>query len=97
MIIDSLLVCALLIYSAWADLPFADVVPFALILLVASVPVAGATERGRNGVLVTRLSAVEEAAGIDVACLVVQALVITRIRHTPVKEFRLERSQRELC
>ena len=79
MIINSLLVCALLIYTAWAGLPFADIVPFALILLVASVPVAlpatftlatalGATELARNGVLVTRLSAIEEAAGMDVLC-----------------------------
>ncbi len=78
-IIDALLVCALLGYAAWAGLPFADVVPFALILLVASVPVAlpatftlatalGSTELARNGVLVTRLSAIEEAAGMDVLC-----------------------------
>jgi H+-transporting ATPase len=55
------------------------VVPFALILLVASVPVAlpatftlatalGSTELARDGVLVTRLSAIEEAAGMDVLC-----------------------------
>ena len=78
-VIDFLLVCALLLYSAWAGLPFVDVVPFALILLVASVPVAlpatftlatalGATELAHNGVLVTRLSAIEEAAGMDVLC-----------------------------
>ncbi len=56
-----------------------EVTPFALILLVASVPVAlpatftlatalGATELARSGVLVTRLSAIEEAAGMDVLC-----------------------------
>ena len=78
-IIDLLLVCALLLYTAWAGLPFAEVAPFALILLVASVPVAlpatftlatalGSTELARNGVLVTRLSAIEEAAGMDVLC-----------------------------
>ena len=78
-IIDSLLVCALLLYSAWAGLPFSDIAPFALILLVASVPVAlpatftlatalGATELAHGGVLVTRLSAIEEAAGMDVLC-----------------------------
>jgi H+-transporting ATPase len=60
-------------------LPFADVIPFALILLVASVPVAlpatftlatalGSTELAHNGVLVTRLPAIEEAAGMDVLC-----------------------------
>ena len=78
-IVDALLICALLIYAAWAGLPFPEVIPFALILLVASVPVAlpatftlatalGSTELARNGVLVTRLSAIEEAAGMDVLC-----------------------------
>ena len=78
-IIDALLVGSLLLYAAWAGLPFADVIPFALILLVASVPAAlpatftlatalGATELARNGVLVTRLTAIEEAAGMDVLC-----------------------------
>jgi H+-transporting ATPase len=78
-IIDALLVCALLLYAAWVGLPLAEVTPFALILLVASIPVAlpatftlatalGASELARNGVLVTRLSAIEEAAGMDVVC-----------------------------
>ena len=77
--IDAVLVCALLLYAGFAGLPFADVIPFALILLVASVPVAlpatftlatalGATELARNGVLVSRLPAIEEAAGMDVLC-----------------------------
>jgi H+-transporting ATPase len=78
-ILDTLLVCVLLFYAAWAGLPFTEVVPFALILLIASVPVAlpatftlatalGSTELAHNGVLVTRLSAIEEAAGMDVLC-----------------------------
>ena len=78
-IIDAALVFALFLYTAFADLRFADVVPFALILLVASVPVAlpatftlatalGSSELARNGVLVTRLTAIEEAAGMDVLC-----------------------------
>jgi H+-transporting ATPase len=78
-ILDAALVCALLLYGAWAGLPFADVIPFALILLVASVPVAlpatftlatalGSAELARKGVLVTRLSGIEEAAGMDVLC-----------------------------
>ena len=77
--LDVVLICALLLYAAWAGLPFTDVVPFALILLVASVPVAlpatftlatalGSAELARNGVLVTRLLAIEEAAGMDVLC-----------------------------
>ena len=78
-LIDAVLVCTLLLYAGFAGLPFGDVIPFALILLVASVPVAlpatftlatalGATELARNGVLVSRLSAIEEAAGMDVLC-----------------------------
>jgi H+-transporting ATPase len=78
-IVDALLVSMLLLYAAWTGLPFTEVIPFALILLVASVPVAlpatftlatalGSTELARNGVLVTRLSAIEEAAGMDVLC-----------------------------
>jgi H+-transporting ATPase len=77
--LDAVLVGALLLYAAWAGLPFSDVAPFALILLVASVPVAlpatftlatalGSTELAHHGVLVTRLTAVEEAAGMDVLC-----------------------------
>jgi H+-transporting ATPase len=79
-IIDAALVCALLIYAVWANLPFADVTPFALILLVASVPVAlpatftlatalGSTELAGHGVLVARLAAIEEAAGMDILCI----------------------------
>ncbi len=79
MMLDAVLVGVLLLYAAWAGVPFADVAPFALILLVASVPVAlpatftlatalGSTELAHHGVLVTRLSAVEEAAGMDVLC-----------------------------
>jgi H+-transporting ATPase len=78
-LIDALLVGALLGYAFWAGLPLGDVIPFALILLVASVPVAlpatftlatalGSTELAHGGVLVTRLSAIEEAAGMDVLC-----------------------------
>ncbi len=78
--LDAVLVGALLIYAMVAALPLAQVVPFALILLVASVPVAlpatftlatalGARELAAHGVLVTRLSAIEEAAAMDVlAC-----------------------------
>jgi H+-transporting ATPase len=75
--LDVLLVAALLVYALVAGLQPADVIPFALILLVASVPVAlpatftvatafGARELAARGVLVTRLSAIEEAAAMDV-------------------------------
>jgi H+-transporting ATPase len=76
-ILDIALVAALLVYAVATGMPLTEVIPFALILLVASVPVAlpatftlatalGALELANRGVLVTRLSAIEEAAGMDV-------------------------------
>ena len=60
-------------------MPMGDMLPFALILLVASVPVAlpatftvatalGAVDLSKKGVLVTRLSAIEEAASMQILC-----------------------------
>ncbi len=77
--LDALLAVLLLIYSAFARLPFLEMLPFALILLVASVPVAlpatftlatalGSMELASSGVLTTRLSAIEEAAAMDLLC-----------------------------
>ena len=79
MAFDLLLVVAILVYSVLAGVPLSDVLPFALILLIASVPAAlpatftvaqalGAVEMAGRGVLVTRLSAIEEAAMMDVLC-----------------------------
>jgi H+-transporting ATPase len=76
---DTILVSVLLVYSALTHMPLADALPFALILLVASVPVAlpatftlatalGALELVERGVLVTRLSAIEEAAAMNILC-----------------------------
>ncbi len=78
-ILDAVLVGALLVYAGFTSMPWSEVLPFALILLVASVPVAlpgmftvatalGALDMSRHGVLVTRLSAIEEAAAMDVLC-----------------------------
>ncbi len=77
--LDGLLVVGVLIYAAITALPLTDTIPFALMLLVASVPVAlpatftlasalGSQELAQHGVLVTRLSAIEEAAAMDVLC-----------------------------
>ena len=74
---DVALVLLLLWYALMTGMPLTDVLPFALILLVASVPVAlpatftlatalGSLELAQCGVLVTRLSAIEEAAAMDV-------------------------------
>lgn len=77
--IDLVLVAVILIYAVAGGIPLAEIIPFALILLVASVPVAlpatytlasalGSLELSRRGILVTRLAAVEEAAEMDVLC-----------------------------
>ena len=78
-ILDATLVVAVLVYALDAAIPLGEILPFALILLVASVPVAlpatftvatalGGLELAKQGVLVTRLSAIEEAAGMDILC-----------------------------
>jgi H+-transporting ATPase len=77
--LDVLLVIGVLIYAWINAVSFQDAVPFALILLIASVPVAlpatftlasalGSQDLAKHGVLVTRLSAIEEAAAMDVLC-----------------------------
>jgi H+-transporting ATPase len=78
-ILDIALVVILLIYALITKLPMQEMLPFSLILLVSSVPVAlpatftvatalGAVTLAKNGVLVTRLSAIEEAASMQVLC-----------------------------
>ena len=78
-VIDVILVAGLLVYGFAVGLPAAEIVPFALIILIASIPVAlpatftlatalGSVELVGRGVLVTRLSAIEEAAEMDVLC-----------------------------
>ena len=79
MAIDVLLVAAVIGYALTVHVPLSEVLPFALILLIASVPAAlpatftvaqalGAVEMAKRGVLITRLSAIEEAAMMDVLC-----------------------------
>ena len=75
--LDLALVLILLIYALVKGIPLHDILPYSLILLVASVPVAlpatftlasalGTVELTRCGVMITRLSAIEEAASMDV-------------------------------
>lgn len=67
------------VYALIAAAPLAEILPFSLMLLVASVPVAlpatfalatalGAQGLAGRGVLVTHLSAIEDAAAMDVLC-----------------------------
>ncbi len=76
-ILDLALVAGLVVFAWVTGLPLQEMIPFGLILLVASVPVAlpatftlatalGSMELTRAGVLVTRLSAIEEAAAMDI-------------------------------
>jgi len=78
-IMDGLLVAAILAYATWMRMPLAEILPFALILLIASVPVAlpatftlatavASLRLAHQGVLVTRLAAIEEAAAMSDLC-----------------------------
>ena len=70
---------ALTAYALWLGLPGAEIVSLVLVAVLSSIPVAlpamftlaaavGARALARQGVLPTSLSAVDEAAGIDVLC-----------------------------
>ena len=74
------LLAALVALSLIRGIPLLETVPLALVLLMSAVPVAlpvmftvsmavGARELARRGVLVTRLSAAEDAATMDVLCV----------------------------
>lgn len=77
--LDGALVVATIAYGLVSHLPASELLPFVLILVVATVPVAlpatftlatsvGALELARAGVLVTHLTAIEEAAAMDLLC-----------------------------
>jgi H+-transporting ATPase len=77
---DLVLIIGVFIYSFWQGISLDDLLPFSLLLLVASVPVAlpatyalstalGSMELAKAGVLVTRLSAIEEAAAMTMLCV----------------------------
>ena len=66
-------------YAVHLAMPFAQIAPLVLVAVLASIPVAlpsmftlaatvGARAVARHGVLPTRLSALDEAAGMDVLC-----------------------------
>ena len=69
----------LISYAVHLAMPFAQIAPLVLVAVLASIPVAlpsmftlaatvGARAVARRGVLPTRLSALDEAAGMDVLC-----------------------------
>jgi H+-transporting ATPase len=66
-------------YAFWLAMPFSEIAPLILVAVLSSIPVAlpsmftlaaavGARSLSRRGVLPTSLSAVDEAAGIDILC-----------------------------
>lgn len=78
--VDIFFVLLVLGYAVIINHPLINLIPFILILLVASIPIAlpatfilatvlGALYLAKRGVLVTRLSAIEEAATMDVLCV----------------------------
>jgi H+-transporting ATPase len=76
---NGILILCMLAYAYWARMPSAEVLSLALTAVLASIPVAlpatftlaaalGARALAKVGVLPTRLSAVDEAASMDVLC-----------------------------
>ncbi len=78
-VFNGVVICGLVAYAYLLHMPIAGIVPLGLTALLASIPVAlpatftlasafGARALAKRGVLPTRLSAVDEAATMDVLC-----------------------------
>jgi H+-transporting ATPase len=78
-IFNGVIILMLVGYAETLKLPFGEIIPLVLTAVLASIPVAlpatftlaaalGARALARLGVLPTRLSAVDEAASIDILC-----------------------------
>ncbi|MGA2862611.1 MAG: plasma-membrane proton-efflux P-type ATPase [Steroidobacteraceae bacterium] len=79
-VIVGVLLCIVVVLSLIRGAPLMEMIPLMLVLLMSAVPVAlpvmftvsmavGSGELAKRGVLVTRLSAVEDAATMDVLCV----------------------------
>jgi H+-transporting ATPase len=79
-VIVGALICVVVVLSLIRGAPLLEMVPLMLVLLMSAVPVAlpvmftvsmavGSKELAKRGVLVTRLSAAEDAATMDVLCV----------------------------
>jgi H+-transporting ATPase len=96
-IFNGVLIAALVTYALAREMPAGDIIHLVLTAVLASIPVAlpatftlaaavGARALARVGVLPTRLSAVDEAATLDVLCsdktgtLTLNALTVTALR-----------------
>jgi len=97
---NGVLIVLLVAYAHFLKLPLAEIVPLVLTAVLASIPVAlpatftlagalGARALAKQGVLPTRLSAVDEAASMDVLCadktgtLTRNTLTVTTVRPMP--------------
>src|SRR5271170_1167300 len=97
---NAILIVALVTYAHFLKMPLAEIIPLVLTAVLASIPVAlpatftlagalGARALAKLGVLPTRLSAVDEAASIDVLCadktgtLTRNALTVTNVSPMP--------------
>jgi plasma-membrane proton-efflux P-type ATPase len=79
-VIVGALLCVVVVLSLIRGAPLTEMIPLVLVLLMSAVPVAlpvmftismafGSKELAKRGVLVTRLSAAEDAATMDVLCV----------------------------
>ena len=99
-IFNGVIVVAQVVYALFVRMPTVEIIPLALTAVLAAIPVAlpatftlasalGARVLARLGVLPTRLSAVDEAATMDVLCadktgtLTQNALVVTAVHAMP--------------
>jgi len=97
---NGVLITLLMAYAWFLKMPVAEIIPLVLTAVLASIPVAlpatftlaaalGARALAKLGVLPTRLSAVDEAASMDVLCadktgtLTRNALTVTTVRAMP--------------
>lgn len=99
-VFNGAIILALVAYASFLRFPLGEIVPLVLTAVLASIPVAlpatftlasalGARVLAGRGVLPTRLSAVDEAAAMDVLCadktgtLTQNALSVTTVRPMP--------------
>lgn len=99
-VFDGIIVVLQVAYAVRLDLPVAEIIPLILTAILAAIPVAlpatfalatalGARVLARQGVLPTRLSAIDEAATMDILCtdktgtLTQNTLAVTAIHPMP--------------
>ena len=77
--VNGLIIVLLVAYAWFLEMPLGEIIPLVLTAVLASIPVAlpatftlasaiGARALAKQGILLTRLSAVDEAATMDVLC-----------------------------